>query len=354
MDKKTIGALAVMVVCFFMLSEAPAADNKPEPKIQTSASDVNILNKRYGTISNERATLWVSAGQKIGQVRYRIGNDWHNYTEGTSGATHFPLSELKWPINTMMGEVGGEVHLGKRWELRGSLAHNLTNNLSGKMEDSDWDYDPDLYGNTPDVYSESVTDFQGYVADAQIRYWILARQFGDKSSFALGIGAGFMYQDYQWKASNLHQWYPREPGLGHDYWGGPVVNYKSWLMMPYAELLFRSKLKRLDISGSIGGSPYLWAKDEDDHLLRHRIMTTDARGFALKCSLQGNYTFTQNWFAGLRLNLLYYYAYGMQDSYIYADIFENGQWYYAGYHWEIEHKIDSMQLDAMLTVGYRF
>ncbi len=354
MLKKTIGALAVMGICFLIFAGSLSAENTPEAAIPTVASDVNSLHRRYGTISNERATLWVSTGQKIGNVRYRIGGEWHNYTEGTSGTDHFPISELKWPINVVMAELGGEVRLGKRWELRGSLARNLTTHLGGKMEDSDWDYDPDLYGGTPDIYSESVTDFQGYVADGSIRYWFLDRQFGGNASFSLGVGLGFMYQDYHWVAGNLDQWYPREPSWGHDYAGGPVVTYKSWLKMPYAELLFKSKIKRFDISGSIGGSPYLWAKDEDTHLLRNRIMTTDAKGFALKGSLQGSYAFTDHWFAGLRLNLLYYNARGTQDSHVYADTFEDGRWYYAGYHWDIEHKIESMQLDAMLTVGFRF
>jgi hypothetical protein len=354
MLKKIMGALVIMGVSFLMLTGALAADNTTEPAPPTMAPDIQNPDRRYGTISNERMTLWVSTGPKIGNVRYRIGGDWNNYTEGTSGKYHFPLSELKWPINAIMGEIGGEVHLGKRWALRGSFTRNMTNNIGGKMEDSDWDYDPDLYGDRPDIYSESVTDFQGYVADASVRYWFLDRQFGGKTSFAMGIGLGFMYQDYHWVASNLDQWYPREPSWGHDYAGGPVVTYKSWLKMPYAELLFKSKLRRFDISGAIGGSPYLWVKDEDTHLLRNRIMTTDAKGFALKGSLQGSYAFTQNWFAGLRLNLLYYHAWGTQDSYVYADTFEGGQWYYAGYHWDIEHKIDSFQFDAMLTAGFRF
>ncbi len=369
MTKNIRTGMAVFFVLTLILSANVWAEPKsPSPASVASdeenaqANDIvsaeepalDLTNRRYGTITNERFSVWVAAGHKFGHNAYQIGGKFTDFSQGTSGELHFPISELKWPINAIMGEVGGEVHLGRRFALRGSVMRNLTNNLSGKMEDSDWDYDPELYGNKPDVYSESATDFQGHGADLSARYWIFERQFRNRSSFAMGVGAGFLYQDYFWVASNLDQWYPRDPQLGHDYAGGPVCTYRSWLYMPYAEFLLKSKLGRFDVSASLGGSPYLWAKDEDNHLLRNRIMTTDATGYAVKFGLEGNYAFTQNIFAGLRVNLLYYSAKGTQDSHIYADIYEGEQWYYAGHRWEIEHEIESVQIDGLLTLGVRF
>ena len=362
MMKNIFHPLLIILICFSALSFAQAATPSPLPVDQTDAvktgaspnDATDTSGRRFGAVSNERATFWIAAGEKFGHVRYRIGGNWNNYSEGTAGSLHFPVSELKWPINAIVGEVGAQVRLGKRWELRASVSRNLTNNLGDKMEDSDWDYDPELYGSEPDVYSESITDYVVYGADAGVRFWILDRRFGGNSFFAMGLGAGFFYQDSRWVASNLDQWYPREPGLGHVYAGGPVVTYQSWVKMPYAEVFFKSGISRFDLSGSFSGSPLMWVRDEDQHLLRNRIMTTNATGFGLKGSLQGNYHFTNNWFAGLRLNVLYFNTKGVQDSHVYADTVEGGFFYPAGYSWDIEHKIDSVQIDVMITAGFRF
>lgn len=121
--------------------------------------------------------------------------------------------------------------------------------------------------------------------------------------------------------------------------------------MPYLELVIRSKIKNIDLSGSIGGSPYMWASDEDNHLLRKKLMKTDAHGYAIKLALQANYDFTRNWFAGLRFNFLFFDTEGTQKGIQYATAPSEPP---VGYQWEIEHKIQSLQFDTMLTVGYRF
>jgi outer membrane protease len=238
-----------------------------------------------------------------------------------------------------MGEIGSEVHFGKRWEFRGSLAHNISNNLGSKMEDSDWVLSP----SSLDSYSESITDFRAYVIDASLRFWFLDRQKENKS-YSLGIAAGGMYQDYYWEASNLDQ---RSNVFGTGQIGGVVGTYKFQSMMPYIELVFKSKINNFDFSGSIGGSPYMWVKDEDNHRLRAFVAEGKSHGYALKFALQGNYNFASRWFVGLRLNFMYYETNGSQEKFGYA-------YSYAGAHNEIDEKITSLQIDTMLTLGYRF
>ena len=317
-----------------------------------SDKGIGLLDKRYGTVYNELGNVWVALEHKYGSVTYEIGGDFRD-SQGASGSYWFPISRLKWPINALMAEIGGEIHLGKRFELKGSFSHNITSNLSGKMEDSDWLYDPAIYGDSPDVYSESKTDFKGYVADGAARFWILDRHYSNHSSFALGIGVGFTYQNYDWEARDGYQasWIS---GYNVGSMPGLVCTYNAQLFMPYVEVALKSKVRNIDIAGSLGFSPYLIAKDEDDHKLRYKLMQTTAHGYAIKGNIQADYNFTANWFVGLRFNLLYYFAKGTQKGYQYADITEGGHLYAAGYQWEIEHEIKSFQLDSMLLAGFRF
>jgi WD40 repeat protein len=306
-----------------------------------NARQIDMIDRRYGTVGNEFGHYWVAAGQKYGNVTYQIGGNFINYSPPpvSSGQAWFPISELKWPIQAIMGEIGSEVHFGKRWEFRGSLAHNISNNLGSKMEDSDWVLSP----SSLDSYSESITDFRAYVIDASLRFWFLDRQKENKS-YSLGIAAGGMYQDYYWEASNLDQ---RSNVFGTGQIGGVVGTYKFQSMMPYIELVFKSKINNFDFSGSIGGSPYMWVKDEDNHRLRAFVAEGKSHGYALKFALQGNYNFASRWFVGLRLNFMYYETNGSQEKFGYA-------YSYAGAHNEIDEKITSLQIDTMLTLGYRF
>ncbi len=317
-----------------------------------SSNRLHLTDKRYGAVYNEEwGSLWIAAGYKHGDVTYEIGGDYSDST-GDSGSYWFPLSKLKWPINTVMAGVDASLRPFRRVEINASFFHNITNNLGqSKMEDSDWVFDPAVYGNTPDIYSESDTDFRGYTADLQARFWLIDRHYSNESSFSLGIAAGFAYQHYDWEASNLDQWSPSGVyGTDHDYVSGLVGTYKAQLFMPYLELAVRSKVGKVDIYGTIGGSPYLWVKDEDDHMLRKRLMTTDAHGFSLKAGLQANYNITPYWFVGARVNLLYYKARGTQNGIQYETTSEAT----AGYRWDIEHEITSLQADTLILTGWRF
>jgi len=317
-----------------------------------SANGIGLLDKRYGAVYNEQwLSVWVAAGFKHGDVTYEIGGDYSD-SAGDSGSYWFPLSKLKWPINAVMAGFDASVRPFNRVELNASFFHNITNNLGGgKVEDSDWMYDPAIYGDTPDIYSESDTDFRGYTGDLQARFWIIDRHYRNNSSFSLGVAAGFAYQHYNWEASNLDQWSPSGVyGTDHTYTAGPVGTYKAELFMPYLELALRSKIGSVDINGTIGGSPYLWVRDEDDHMLRKRLMTTDAHGYSVKAGLQANYNINPHWFVGARFNVLYFKARGTQNGLQYETTTEAT----AGYRWDIEHEITSFQVDSLLLAGFRF
>ena len=301
---------------------------------------LSVLDRRYASFQNERLTLWTSVGAKFGDVTYQIGGHYIDVQGATEGEQRFPISELKWPINAVMGEVGAEWRIGQHWALRGAAFHNLTNSFSGEMEDSDWLGSSD----TKDIYSESSIDFQAYGVDLGVRYWFMDRQYRNNETFSLGVGLGFAYNKYSWDGCNVNQWspsgnYPSYTGTV----GGIVIQYESWMSMPYLELVFRSKLDRLELSGGIGGTPYMMTSDRDNHLLRDRISWGEANGWAVRATADALYTFAGNWFAGVHLSFLYFTADGTLE--------END----AGVPvYVVDQNITSRQFDAMFKIGRRF
>ena len=306
-----------------------------------------VLDRKYGTFQNELGSVWAAVGHKVGDVTYQIGGYYTDYQNGgIVGYENFPTSELKWPINTLFGEIGTELRLGKYLELRGSFFHNITNNLTGDMQDSDWTTNTEIR----DIYSESSTNFEGYGFDASLRFWLVDRQLKDNQSWSLGIGAGFLYQSYSWQAHNVDQWSPAGTYYAagqHVYVGGLAGTYDAKIKMTYIELVFKSRINKFELSGSIGGSPYVKTSDQDEHLLRYLSSSGDADGYALKVSLEGKYSFRKNWYTALSFNMIYLDTDGSSETVGYAGT-------EAGTHYVIEEKIKSRQYDFMLSIGHQF
>ncbi|MFO7569100.1 MAG: omptin family outer membrane protease [Smithellaceae bacterium] len=338
MVKKTIFRLTVMLLLLWCFPEVALAEKKPPDR-----ADAPATGQRFGAVRNERGTLWVSTGHQYGNVTYQIGGRVNDYAHGLSWDQTFPTSELTWPLNTVTGQIGAELRLGRRGELRAFYQRNLTGHLGGKVEDSDWLTQTMI----PDIYSESETDFEGMTLDAGGRFWFLDRRFNGDAFLALGIGAGLMYQNFKWEARNLDQWYPTRPEWGHDYVAGPIFTYQTKVWMPYAEIVIKSKVRRFDFAASVSASPWMQIQDKDNHLLRAFIAKADTEGFGVKMAMEGNYHFTPRWFAGLRFNLLLFETKGVSTTIGYAGAS-------AGDYYDIEEKITSFQLDTMLTAGFRF
>jgi outer membrane protease len=284
--------------------------------------------------------LWGGAGIMNGDVTYQIGGHYEDSTG--EGETHFPLSELKWPVNVPFGTVGASVDFN-RLEARGQFSKNLSSD-AGQIEDSDWEdeADPDLLT----TYSESDTDFEGYIADGSIRYWLLETSLREIRT-SLAVGAGWLYEYFSWDAENLDQWEPQNPDSEHIIVPGTVGSYEATLNMPYVEAAGKLAFKGLTIEGSLGAAPYAQVHDVDDHKLRYILAKTDADGTAFKASLQARYNFTDKVFLMTQLSYLTFDVDGSEENEVYAGAYE-------GETWSIDHNVTSDQTHVLLAAGVNF
>jgi outer membrane protease len=282
-------------------------------------------------------------GPMVGDVTYQIGG--HIEAGGQGVDVHFPISELKWPVNVIMATLGGSLKIKEQIEMHGQLSKNLTT-TADNMEDSDWtDF------NNPGrktIYSESDNEFNGWTADLGARYWLVSLPIRDLRgvTVALAVGGGVLHQQYDWEASNLNQ-VSVDPSFPSSRVSGTGITYKNTLTMPYLDVAGKVTFQRLTLAGALGFAPYAMVSDEDDHVLRSKLSKIDASGTAMKLSLQGRYDFTARLFALAQLEALSYDMDGTQD-----------QSYYAGPQRgetsSVDAKVKSTQ--AMLTVcaGFKF
>lgn len=291
-------------------------------------------------VSQEHGNIWVGLGYLTGDVTYQIGGKFKYTTPGNplSGKLHFPISELKWPLDLLMFTVGGELRFLKKGELRIAFSKNLTDQ-PGKIEDTDWEEDRSQ-PHWKTTFGTSDTTFSGYVLDLGLRYWLLEKKVNQDFAWAIAPGVGLLYQEFSWDGSNLVQ---VDQFTGERITvAGPVIAYKFNLLMPLLELAGKLTYKRLSLLPSFAYSPRLIAKDKDFHLLRSKYITTKAYGRGFKAGLQGRFTLSRHWFLHLSGDWLWFRAKDMDQN-----------WQY-GNTWRIEHEITSTQLSIRGGIGFQF
>lgn len=286
--------------------------------------------------------LWGGLGSIGGDVTYEIGGAYSDSTG--SGHVNSPLSRLKWPVDVLSVTVGGSLNLARFWELTGRWSGSLSSD-AGKLEDSDWGNPNNPWVKT--TYSLSDTDFDGMTSDIGIRCWALNWVWDRYTSYSIGFGGGWIYQDFRWEASNTDQWYPADPQLGHDWYPGAVGSYKTKVNMPYIETACAMRMPWISFFGSFGYSPSAQVKDEDDHKIRSILANTDAKGDAVKLTLQGRCDYNQYVFALIRADMIAYDVSGTERDVTYAGAD-------AGDSWSIHHEVSSVQDNFTIAIGVKF
>lgn len=301
----------------------------------------------YTPFSSDALQVWTGAGYMGGDVSYRIGGHVVDSVEGPYNV-HYPISELKWPVNVPVATTGAKLRLFDRVEFYGQYS-KANAGYSGKTEDSDWFY----YGMPENylyeyrsIFSLSDATVEGYSGEGSVRYWLKNSHAFD-SGERYGFGAGLIYQKFDWVASDLDQWYPMDPEYAHDIVAGKVGTYSATLTVPYLEFLCEMKGAHTLVSGSVGVSPCAMASDEDYHLLRSIHSKTDAQGFAWLATFSAKYDFWRYLFIAASAQGMSLSTAGTQDTVVYAGAD-------AGQSWTIDHKITSLQYNILLTLGLRY
>jgi hypothetical protein len=228
----------------------------------------------------------ISAGidKMSGNTTYQIGGK-VDTPEG-SGYQRFPTSELEFPLNVYMYTIEGNAKLFENWKIDCNYSWNIGKD-AGKMKDSDWGiwyYDLDGWPDPDslDIYSKTDAELKARITDANISYMFLRIRSSNLISF-LYVGAGYLYQTFDFKVRNLDQWYPSMNDyagydIGHDRVSGLVGTYKVTTKIPYFALSLEMNYREiLYIDMSLGYSPFVKVNDEDHHLLREPPIVSKAK-----------------------------------------------------------------------------
>jgi len=299
----------------------------------------------YAEGSQVNLTLGIS--KSSGDTTYQIGG---RVDIGGLGSykLHFPISELEFPLDLYMISVGGSIEFAEKWKVNIGVKKNITTD-AGKMKDSDWGYwwlsgYPWAKQNTLDIYSESDADLDALMMDINLRY-----RFYQGSNWSFAAGLGYIGENFDYKVSNLDQWYPSSVyyfgyDFGHDYISGKVLTYEARYSIPYMEIATELKIKdRLRVEASLGYSPIVNVTDEDNHILRDKISKGDCDGNATLFSLKGRYEFWKPWLLMIELGYISIDADGKQTQYLEGELLGT-----------IDQKIKSTQTFIDFAVNYSF
>jgi outer membrane protease len=311
----------------------------------------------------EESVFGIGLGYLTGSTLYHISS----YDTAGNGVE----SELEFPLKTFLlglefGYVGrndreqDDLKIGIQW---------FTNigNGSGKFKDSDWltnNFDiqaPQPPPSPPnsgyphpglDIYSESDIDLKVNIFDLRASY-----NFWPADNLALGPLGGFLYQKFQFDASNGHQ-----VGYGpyaYGYTGsipGPVLTYEVTYTIPYlgihTEIPFGKTFQAIV---DLGYSPWAAAEDTDDHVLRGKRADGSTSGSAYLASITAQWDVEDNDFFLIRGQYLNIETTGTQTQRWYRDEVTSSGTILAGTTTPpIDDKITSKQISATLIFNHRF
>jgi len=284
---------------------------------------------------------------------YQIGGK--TYTRASINYYHFPISELKFPLNVYMFYADLNLNILNRLSIHCSVHFNIHNQV-GKMKDSDWV----PFQKIKTIYSESDARLNAVFTEADISVRLFTVSF-----FSLNLGTGFMHQYMFYWCSNVEQISAYDTA-SPIYIGSPdyikilgkVITYKLnyYLFTLQVAPIFRIPLGIgiLDITAAIRFSPYLKAKDIDDHILRGKISKSDCSGVAFMPFLKIKFTFLNNIFIATKMEYLYLTAKGEQNQYYYNPFLDFSANNIPGWSANIQSKLKSEQLSVSLGAGYSF
>ncbi len=309
-----------------------------------------------------------SAIKKIGQFEiengferlflytlYQIGGK----TQSRRGISyyHFPISELKFPLNIYMFYANLNLSFLDRITIHYGM-HASINSRVGKMEDSDWV----PYHNIKTIYSESDARLNAIFNEADLTVRLFTVSF-----FSLKVGAGFMHQYLYYWCSNVEQMSIYDTSspiyIGNPEYiklQGKIITYKLnyYIFTLQITPVFSIPIKggSLEITTAIRFSPYLKAKDVDDHILRGKLSEGDSHGTAFMPSLRLKYLFPSRIFITAKLDYLYLVTKGKQNQSYYNPFLDpySTTNYIPGWFAQLENRLKSEQLTVSLGAGYSF
>jgi hypothetical protein len=285
-----------------------------------------------------RISLTSSVESLSGYTQYRIGG-YVELATGESGVVRMPISELEFPLDVAMASIGCEISFSKNIITKLTYKESITSD-AGELKDSDWGIaDPESHPNRLDIYSESDAGLDARIVDLKLR----GRVYKNRTeTLQLFTGGRFMYQNFQFEITNLDQWYPSRPQLGHDYVSGNVLDYEVSYYIFAGEFAAQYKKEKFSVGSSVGIA-VVASEDKDQHLLRSKVNESDGIGTGALFSLEGKYRITDHWAAAVQIKYISLYTEG-----------ESKACFNGSYDHTIDHEIESRQASAALEVEFTF
>jgi hypothetical protein len=280
-------------------------------------------------------------------TRYQIGGTM--ITRQGIGISHFPISELKFPLDVFMFYLNMNLNILDYLTIHCNVRKNI-HNYVGKLKDTDWI----PYPGFRTIYSESDARLNGVITDIDI----IARFFSI-AFFSLKVGVGFMHQYLYYWCSNTKQtsiYTDTPPYIGSPQYmavQGKVITYEIQYYITTLQMAaVFSFLGHLEIVLSIRFSPYLKAKDIDDHLLRAKKSKSDAEGSAFMPFIRIRYLFDSRVFIATKLEYINLKTRGKQTQSYYLPMREAN--YIPGWYARLDVRHKSEQVTVSLGAGYSF
>jgi plasminogen activator len=183
------------------------------------------------------------------------------------------LSRLDWQLkNVAMGGLQGSARVFSKLTINAGVWGVLTEG-SGKMDDYDWTIDerPDYLTN----YSLSEVDVtSGYIFDLNVAW--------DAWSAKLATARilwGYKQNEWKWEDRGVYTEYLENHFVrDYSYSGMNWINYEQKFQMPYLGTSVDFTPGNFTISGRLVYSPYMWASDKDQHVIRDTYFTEEFQG----------------------------------------------------------------------------
>ena len=273
-----------------------------------------------------------------GYTQYRIGGNVELAT-GESGVVRMPISELEFPLDVLMASIGCKISFSGSIIAEITYKENITSD-AGELKDSDWGIvDPASDPDRLDIYSESDAGLNAAIVDLKIRGRVYKNRAGTLDLFT---GGRFLYRNFQFEVTNLDQWYPSRPQLGHDYVSGKVIDYELTYYIFAGEFAAEYEIEKFSVGSSVGVA-FVASEDKDQHLLRSKENRSDGIGIGALFSLDGKYRITEHWAAAVQIEYISLYTEGESKAY-----------FNDSYDHTIDYELESQQASVALGIELTF
>ena len=226
-------------------------------------------------------------------------------------------SKLEWPIDarTIGIRLGLSAH--DIFEAEFNIAATPWMSDHNPMKDFDYldEKGAQTHHNGVDIYSENDLDSKVLTVALHSRIFPVRTRF-----ISAGFTAGYRFEEFDYRAYDTRQ-------IGYGPWqnqsgtlSGPTSIYTLNYNIFSIGLALKSRVEdTLIITLEASALPFVYAKDEDEHLRRNRVSYTSTSGSGYQTSFSSLFKITGNWFISSRYSYTRIATDGHMDQYWYGD-----------------------------------